>query len=314
MKKAVIIMVTVILAMFFCCELLATNLQKSIIPAEASWVIHFDLEKFAATQIGNHLLNEEGVLGLGKKNAEFKKKYKIDLLEDIDGITVFGFGKGEKNIVACLQGNFDRDHLLGLLGAEESHKEIPYGKYTIHSWDGDECGAFASENLALMGPSQDAIKLALDVIAGKKANIASSPMNDYIKEIPSNAFLAALAKDISSLAKGKSKVFIIKKTESAMFSLAEIKENFNIRLNFTVKTLEDAQNMENVLRGLISLANMQLEEMKTGFKVPEDIVIVRKGKKVYMEMNYPSKALLDIAMGKTKFSAFHLIADFKLSP
>ena len=307
-------MVTVNLAMFFCCELLATNLQKTIIPAEANWVIHFDLEKFASTQIGNHLLNEQDALGLGKKNSKFKEKYQIDLLEDINGVTVFGFGKGEKNIVACLQGNLNQDYLLELLGAEESHKEIPYGEYTIHNWDRNEYGAFASDNLALMGPNQDMIKLALDVIDGKKANISSSPMNDYIKEIPSNAFMAAMAKDISSLAEGKSKVFIIKKTESAMFSLAEIKENFNIRLNFTVKTLEDAQNMENVLRGLISLANMQLEELKTGFKVPEDIVIETKGKKVFMEMNYPSKALLDIALGKTKFSALHLLADFNLLP
>jgi hypothetical protein len=314
MKKAVIIMVTVILAMFFCCELMAVNLQKSIVPAEASWVIHFDLEKFAATQIGDHMLKEEDVLGIGKKNDNFYKKYKINLKEDIDGITVFGMGKGEKNIVACLQGNFDRDYLLGLLKEEESHKEIPYGKYTIHNWDEDEYGVFADEHLVLMGPNEEAIKLALDVMAGKKANISSSPMNEYLKEIPSNAFMAALVDDISALAGGKSKVFIIKKTESAMFSLAEIKENFNIRLNFTVKTLEDAQNMENVLRGLISLANMQLEEMKTEFKVPEDIVITTKGKKVYVEMNYPSKALLDIAMGKTKFSALHFIADFNLLP
>ena len=307
-------MVTVILAMFFCCELLATNLQKSIIPAEASWVLHFDLEKFASTQIGNHLLKEQDALGLGRKTDQFKKKYQIDLLEDIDGVTVFGFGNGEENIVACLQGNLNREYLLGLLGAEESHKEIPHGKFTIHNWDEDEYGVFASDRLALIGPNLDMIKLTLDVIAGKKADISKSPMNDYIKEIPSNAFIAAMANDISSLAKGGSKVFIIKKTESAMFSLAEIKENFNIRLNFTVKTLEDAQNMENVLRGLISLANMQLEEMKTGFKVPEDIVIATKGKKVFVEMNYPSKALLDIAMGKTKFSALHFIDDFNLLP
>lgn len=312
MKKAVVIMVTVILAMFFCCELLAVNIQKSIIPAEASWVIHFDMEKFASTQIGNHLLSEEDVLGVGKKNDKFFKKYRIDIEKDIDDITVFGFGSGEENIVACLRGNFDRDHLLGLLGAEESHKEIPYGQYTIHNWDRDEYGVFATEDLVLMGPSEEAIKSTLDVIAGKKANISRSPMNDYIEEIPSNAFMAALAKDISSLAEKESKIFVIKKTESAMFSLAEIKDNFNIRLNFTVKTLEDAQNMENVLRGLISLANMQLEEMKTKFKVPDDIVIATKGKKVYVEVNYPAKALLDIAMGKTKLSALHFIADFHL--
>lgn len=314
MKKAVIIFVTIILAMFFCCELMAASLQKSPIPAEASWVIHIDLEKFLSTQIGEHLVHEEDILGLGKKSGKFYKKYQIDLLEDIDGITVFGLENNEKKIVACLQGDFDRNYLLGLLEEEESHKEIPYGQYTIHNWDKHEYGVFASEHLALMGPSEEAIKLALDVLAGNKADITRSPMNEYIKEIPSNAFMTAMAKDISSLAKGKSKVFIIKKTESAMFSLAEIKEYFNIRLNFTVKTLEDAKNMENVLRGLISLANMQLEEMKTGFKVPEDITIATKGKKVYMEMNYPSKALLDIALGKTKFSAFHLIADFNLRP
>ena len=307
-------MVTIILALFFCCEVMATNLRKSIIPAEASWVIHFDLEKFASSRIGNHLLKEQDALGLEHKNTQFKKKYQIDLLEDIDGITVFGFGKGDENLVVCLQGNLNRDHLLELLGEEESHREIPYGRYTIHNWDEDEYGVFASEHLALMGPDEESLKLALDVIAGKKANIGSSPMNDYIKDIPSDAFLAALADDISSLAGSESKVFIIKKTESAMFSLAEIKENFNIRLNFTVKTLEDAKNMENVLRGLISLANMQLEEMKTGFKVPEDIAITTKGKKVYVEMNYPSQALLDIALGKMKFSPFHLIADFHLLP
>ncbi len=314
MKKAVIIMVTVILALFFCCNLMAVTLQKSIIPAEATWVIHFDLEKFAATQIGNHLLNNEDALGLGKKDTEFHKKYKIDLLEDIDGVTAFGFGKNKMKTVICLQGDFDQDYLLGLLSEENSHKEIPYGKYTIHNWDSHEYGVFADDHLALLGPNQETLQLALDVIAGKKPNITRSPMNDYIKEIPSNAFLAALAKDISSLAEGKSKVFIIKKTESAMFSLAEIKENFNIRLNFTVKTPEDAKNMENVLRGLISLANMQLEEIKPGFKVPEDIVIATKGKKLYLEMNFPSKALLDIVMGKTKFSAFHLIPDFNLLP
>ena len=307
-------MVTIILAMFFCSELLAANLQKSIIPAEASWVIHFDLEKFAATQIGNHLLDEDDILGFGKKNSRFKKKYHIDLQEDIEGITVFGLGSDEENIVACLQGSFDRDYLLGLLSLEESHREIPHGRFIIHNWDRDEYGAFAGDNLVLMGPDRDAIELTLDVIAGKAANIASSPMNDYIKEIPSNAFFAAMAHDISSLAKGKSRVFIIKKTESAMLSLAEIKENLNIRMNFTVKTQEDAQNMENVLRGLISLANMQLEEMKTGFKVPEDIAIATKGKKVFVEMNYPSKALFDIALGKTRFSALHFIAHFNLTP
>jgi hypothetical protein len=314
MKKSIVIFVTILLALFFCCELKASTVQKSIIPAEADWVIHFDLEKFAATQIGEYLLNEEGTVKLKKKSNQFEKRYKIDILEDIDGITVFGFGKTEKKTVVCLKGNFDRDYLLGLLAEEESHREIPYGKYTIHNWDSHEYGVFADEHLACLGPNEEVIKLTLDVIVGKKANIASSPMNSYINEIPSHAFFAAMAKDISALAEEASKVFIIKKTESALFTLAEEKENLNILLNFSVKTLEDAKNMESVVRGLISLANMQLGESHKEIRIPEDIKIETKGQKVLIEINYPTKSLLDLALGKANFPGFYLLGALKHLP
>ncbi len=314
MKKATIIFVTVLLALFFCCELKASAVQKSIVPADADWVIHLDLEKFTSTQIGKYLLKEEGAVKLMKKNEQFKKRYQIDLLKDIEGITVFGLGKSEKKTVVCLKGNFDRDYLLGLLAMEESHKEIPYGKYIIHNWDRHEYGVFADEHLALLGPSEGVIKLALDVLAGKKANITSSPMNSFMNEIPSHAFLAAMAKDVSALAKGTSKVFLIKKTESALFTLAEEKENINILLNFTVKTLEDAKNMESVVRGLISLANMQLEESRREINIPEDIKIETKGQKVLIEISYPTKSLLDIALGKAGFSGLHLLGALERLP
>lgn len=307
-------MVTVMLALFFCCELKASTFQKSIVPAEAEWVIHLDLEKFAATQVGEYILNEKGAISLMKKNNQFKKRYQINILEDIDGVTVFGFGKHEKNTVVCLKGNFDRDYLLGLLAMEESHKEIPYGKYTIHNWDSHEYGVFVDEHLALLGPNEEVIESALDVIAGKKANIASSPLNSYINEIPPHAFFAAMAKDISALAEGASKVFIVKKTESALFTLAEEKENINILLNFSTKTLEDAKNMESVVRGLISLANMQLGEAHKEIRIPEDIKIETKGQKVLIMISYPAKSLLDIALGKASFSSFYLLGTSEYLP
>jgi hypothetical protein len=314
MKKALVILVTILLAVFFCCGLMAATIQKSMIPADALWLIHIDVAKFASTQIGEHLLSEEGSSGLKKKNAQFRKKYQIDLLKDIDSITVFGLGAGEEQIVACLRGNLNQNYLLGLLAEEDSHREIPYGKYTIHNWDNDEYGVFADKNLALIGPDEDALKLTLDVIAGKKENISSSPMNAYLKEIPSDAFFAALVDDISSLAKGASKVFIIKKTESACLSLMEKGENLNLRLNFSAKTLEDAKNMESVIRGLVALVNMQLEERKTGIKVPEDMNISTEGKKVRMEINFPSKALMDNVANKIKIQGLSLLARFNYLP
>ena len=315
MKKAILLIVLILLTLFFLGELRASTLQKSIIPADADWVIHFDAEKFRATQFGDYLLNEEDIFGLGKKNARFHDHYKIDILNDITGVTIYGFGKDEDNTVVCLRGNFDMPYLLGLLEEEESHKEIQYRNFTIHVWDYDEFGVFVEEDFGLLAHDEKAMKAALDVIAGKKANITSSPMKSYLNEIHPETFFMALARDISEMAEHEADVFIFRKTESAVFTLAEAKEDVHMRLNFTVKTLEDAKNMESVIRGLISLANMQMEEAKEDIRLPvEEIDISTEGKKIRVELSYPVRELIDIILGKVKFLPIRILHGFNLHP
>lgn len=313
MKKAVILFVVILLTLFFLCELRASTLQKSIIPADADWVIHFDVERFRSTQFGDQLLNKEDIFGLGKNASQFHDKYQIDILNDINGVTIYGSGNDEKNTVVCLRGNFDQLYLLGLLAAEDSHKEIQHANFTIHAWESHEFGAFVDDNFALIAQSETAVRKALDVIAGKKANITTSSLKSFINELPSNAFFAALARDISEMAENEKDVFVFKKTESAVFTLTEEKENVHMRLNFTVKTLEDAKNMESVIRGLISLANMQLEESKRDIWLPQDeIDISTEGKKVRVELAYPVQELIDIILGKTHFFPFHKLPGLHL--
>ncbi len=315
MKKAVIFFVIILLALFLLCELKAAPLQKSIIPAETDWVLHLDVEKFTSTRLGDQLLNNENILGLRSKNDQFLQRYQIDILNDINGVTIYGFGRDEKKIVTCLRGNFDRDYLLGLLAKEESHKEIPHGKFIIHKWNWHEFGAFADDHLALLAQDETAIKDALDVIAGKKANITASSLMPYLNEIPPNAFFAAIAKDISEMAGLETKVMVFKKTESALYTLTEEKENIHMKLDITAKTLEDAKNMESVIRGLISLANMQMEEAykEIGLSL-EKIKISAEGKKVRVETFYPVKDLIEILLGRVKFLLFHIPAGFNLHP
>jgi hypothetical protein len=314
MKKA-IYLIGVLLTLFLACELGASTLQKSIIPEDADWVIHFDLEKFSSTRFGDQLLNNENIFGLTEKNASFHDKYQIDVLKDIKGFTVYGSGKDEENTVVCLRGNFDQAYLLGLLAKEGSHKETQHGNYIIHTWNYHEAGVFVEESLALIAHDVTAIRKALDVIAGKKANITSSSLMSLMNEIPPNAFFTALARDISELAEHESDVFIFKKTESALFTLTEEKEYVNLRLNFTVKTLEDAQNMESVIRGLISLAKMQMEVDQRDILRPlDDIGISTKGKKIRVDLTYPIQEMIDIVLGKVKFFPFHKLAGFDLHP
>ena len=314
MKKAIFLFI-ILLTLFLVCESGASTLQKSIIPEDADWVIHFDLEKFSSTQFGDQLLNNENIFGLTQKNARFHDQFQIDILKDIKGFTVYGSGKDEENTVVCLRGNFDQAYLLGLLAEEDSHKEIQHGNFTIHTWNYHEAGVFVDDNFTLIAHDVTVIRKALDVIAGKKANITTSSLMSTMNEIPPNVFFTALARDISELAEHGSDVFIFKKTESALFTLEEGKEYINLRLNFTVKTLEDAKNMESVIRGLISLAKMQMEEAQRDILLPlEGINISAEGKRIRVELSYPIQELIDIVLGKVKFFPFHKLTGFNLHP
>jgi len=303
MKKAVVLFLTVLLVFIFCCELKASSLQKSIVPAEALWVVHVDLIKFKASRLGDIVLNKINALGLKDEVGHFQKQYKMDLLNDIEGVTAIGLGKDENDIVVCLKGNFNQDFLLGLLGMEDSHQEIPYGKYTLHNWNKDEFGAFV-DDLALITQNKNALMRVLDVISGKKADISSSSLMAYLKKVPPNAFVSAMAKDISAIAKGETEVFVFKKMKSALLTLAEVKENLDLRLDFMVDTIEDANNIENAIKGLIALANMHLSEEDSALRIPKDIVISTKKNKVQIELVYPTEDLVNILLGKVKGNSF----------
>jgi len=304
MKKAVVLFLTVLFVLMFCCELKASSLQKSIVPAEALWVVHFDLIKFKASRLGDIILNEIDALGLKDKIGHFQKQFKMDLVNDIEGVTAIGLGKDEEDMVVCLKGNFNKDFLLGLLGLEDSHQEIPYGKYTIHNWDNDEFGAFVDDDLVLIAQNKNALMRVLDVISGKKADISSSSLMTYLKKVPSNAFVSAMVKDISAIAKEETDVFVFKKMKSALLTLAEVKENLDLRLDFMVDTQEDANNIENAIKGLIALANMHLSEEDSALRIPKDIVISTKKNKVQIELVYPTEDLVNILLGKVKGNSF----------
>jgi hypothetical protein len=217
--------------------------------------------------------------------------------------------------VLCLKGTFDQEYLLGLLAEEDSHREIHHNNFILHAWNHHEFGVFVDDNLALLAKDETAIKKALDVIAGKRPNVTSSSLMSYINEIPSNVFFAAMAKDISEMAKHESDVFIFQKAESALFTLTDEKDNINLKLNFTVKTLEDAKNMESVIRGLISLASMQIEESQKDILLPlEKMIISTEGKNIRVELSYPAQDLLDIVLGKKHFFSIHRLAGFNLHP
>ena len=298
MKKIIIFLIALFLILSLFSFAFSAPVQKTIIPAEAEWVFHFDLEKFFTTQFFKLFIGQEYDGKTLKKLKVFYSQFKLDVQKDVKSLSVFGSEKDENTAVVCIKGKFDRDHLLGLLKHESSHREIPYDKHTIHKWNHDEFGVFARDDLVLIGKSEMAIKKALDVVTGKRENITSSPMNSYFKEVPSDAFIFSIAGNLSTLMLGLPKPFVLKKTKSAMMTAAEKEGRIVLKLDFETETVEDADKIKKIIDGLMAMADLYREEKGIDWNFVENLDFRLEGNKVKVEASYPVQDLVDVFFGK----------------
>ncbi len=303
MKKTIILLIVLVFVLIFFAEGLAAPLQKSVVPAAAKWVLHFDMQKYTTSRLHTAFKNLEIMDKLKEKNAKISKSFGIDLLNDIKSVTVYGLGVEEKDVVVCVHGNFTEDQLINQIKKKETPKEISYLQYTIYSGGHDEFLSFPKEGFAIIGQGEKAIETALDVVAGNKQDISASPLKSELNKAPSDAFLTAVVENISALTK-KAKPVILTKMGRALFTLAEKQENVAFDLNVSTLTPEDAKNMEQILRGLIAMANMQKEDIPADIKLPEDLLIQTEGNTVRMGFTYPVDYIIELVSKRAKFSHF----------
>lgn len=300
MKKIIVLLLVLVIFLLLPAAAEADSLQTSIIPENTQWLLHFDMKKFASTRVCNLLLGENGVGKLYKAKKMFEG-FGIDPLKDITGITIFGPGQDKDKVVVSFAGNLNKDYLLSLLGGVKSHKEFKHGKYRIHNWDRCEFGAFVNDNLLLITKDESAIKQTLDVIDGKKKNITKTKLMSYLKDMPKGAFLEAVAENISSIM-GEHKPYILKKTGMAFFLALEQNENLKLRLKMTTDTPETAKNIEQIIKGFMSLATLQQEGKDPKWKQAEKLLkalkISVKGTTIDLELIYPSEELASFLIGR----------------
>lgn len=241
-----------------------SGLQMSIVPADAQWVLHLDMERLTSSAIFN-LLTEAGKgADIQQKVGQFAGKFKMDPLKDIKGVTVFGeSGAGEEPVVAIF-GNFDQVSLLGLLKTEASTKEIPYDKHTLYSWQGEHYGVFVNNSLVLIAEKEADIRAALDVLDGKARNISESPLAARLRKEPAGAIVEFAVADIRGLTGGgKGTVAghempaMLSQMKSVDGAISEIGDKLNLKIEIAAESAQVAQNLEQAIRGIIALANLQ---------------------------------------------------------
>jgi hypothetical protein len=275
------------------------SLQTNIIPAEAKWFIHIDVQKFAQTDL-KQLIEDNSEQEFGRGIMEIEEVTGIDFFNDISTVTVIGLNQMNEKPVLAFSGKLDKSRLLDLIRLEEEVSEINYAKFLIYTWEDNAYGVFANENLLIFSESRKGLEKVLDTYSGKGKNFSDSPLQKEISALSPNTFLVATAENISAMLDEDDDDFgaqILQKTEAAFFSASEQNSNVKVQLALQTDSLETATNMESMVTGLKAFLSMN-DKIDPNWSIIKSLKVSSKGKNVVLESQGSVEELLNIIKKK----------------
>jgi len=277
--------------------LLAGPLRQNMLPADTRWVMHMDMEQFTSTQLFQ-LVRQDDRLGMQEPFREVQEELNIDPYTDLYGLTLFGTTGDESGTVICVQGNFDRKALLDRLDEHKDYLELAHGQHTLYKWDGKQCAAFAGSNLIYFCQSEESLRKALDVLDGFAASLVESDQLTWLNQVPANAFAVAAVDNMTEMVKSHEAATILKQTRMAAFLAQEQDENLTLRVRLETDTPEAAVQIEQIARGLLAMAQLNLAKEADAAAVLSALQIVTEDRVVSLQWMYPSAQIYDLLFNK----------------
>ena len=311
MKKVVFILAA-LMAVATLCLSADLTFPKNIIPADAIWAVHFDVQTFMKGKLYK-MMEEEDAFRKVRIGRDVVSGLLggVNLTKAIEKITVVGIGTGERAVV-CIEGDLPRDRLLELAKLEDDYREIPFGSVVIHSWDASEFGAFAGNRMTLLSEDLDSLKAVLNVISGKSPSFKSDEILSRIKAPSPAVSVVGFARNLSELIGAEEGPAILQLIGNTVMQAGEKGDDVVMSVHIETPTEKDAEQFEKVFLGLIALAGMEQGNRASAFNIdPQNLTVTRKGNRVEMSLAYPLKNFKQLLMGRAGFRAFASFADFR---
>jgi hypothetical protein len=290
-KKATLFIATLVtLALFLAAPAFSGPIPPKVVPENARWVVHLDMEKFVATDLYGYL-EKDGKIEI--KSRDLNHWLKMDLAKDIKGVTVFGLGADDKNIAFVVEGKLDKAGIIALAEADKDSQKTAYGAYTLYSSGSDEYGAFINDNLLVFSEGRATIEKVLDTAAGKGKDFGGTPLHTSLKDVPAGAFVSGVLPDLSSLGKDLGQSKVLDQASGLFFMAQEKTGSLLVRLQVIAASTESAKNMADVIQGLIAMGRLGGTEGEMAKVAPmlDGLQVKLDGKVLRIDFERPSKEI-----------------------
>lgn len=299
MNKISILAITIILGVSGFTT--AGALNRDQIPAGTNWLFHFDLDALRASDLGQ-LIQNDIISQEQEKIAAMTELLGSDLTQDLYGVTVYGAEGGPENATALFDGKFNPAKLTALLTLNKAYTKSDYNGCTLHHWqdekhgDKSQVGAFAKENLIVIGQTKESVTDLLDVMAGKSGSLSGlkdSALNSLC-ETADQPILFVAAQGLSELVGDNPNAAIMKNSRIFAALAAEKDGNLKLNVHLEAETEEAAIQMEQLVRGMMALAMLHTSDDPAAARLLQAIALIRNANALDLEFKYPSAELYEI--------------------
>jgi hypothetical protein len=242
----------------------AAPIDFKAVPAEAKWLAHVDVDAMRSSMVVQKMYHmaAEKCKDLDVHMDKVKEHLGLDPRKDLHGMTLYGPRVGEHRGILIVYADVDRKLLEEKAQRAPDHKTATYGSYEIHTWmakhmgkEHPAAGAFFKSNVIVFGPSADGVKLALDVLDGKKSSLDGKE-SVLTAKVPAGTTVLARAIDLGD-AKLPVKSPLVKESQSLSIAMGESEGKSFFHGSLATKSTDVAEQVKKIVEGGLALGRLQ---------------------------------------------------------
>lgn len=274
----------------------AGGLQRQQVAANSAWVVHMDIEQFNKTQMASLVAEDATNIEAQVAMGFLRTALDLDPLKDLTSATIYGDIPGSHEGVALVRGRLNVPHIETTLKADANYDQLTYNGRILHKWVDRNKGkpgvvAFVGENLAVLGPSFDKVKAALDVIDGRAPCLQENGLRGL--DSP-DAYLLVSSTQTESGAAQPPRSTMFQNAEWMTLSLGETAGQASGTLTLAAKTPENAAQIEQVVRGMIAFMLLSKEQNPAVAEMAQGLSVTSQNNIITVQMSGSARALHDV--------------------
>ncbi len=272
-------------------------LKPELVPGQATWFVHLDVEKLLASQVGAQLL--DAIKAEPKFSAQLdmiQNAVGVDLRKDIKGLSLFGPDAHKDHGVMVFSGLPNTDKLLTTIKANPTHEEQAGDGLTMHKWNDkghDNFGTILPGGVCIISGYAEAARVTAQVMHSGQGGLTAASTLGGLAKSGGDGMLRAAVDGSAGLPGGQPQAAVLKKVISAELQLNERDAKVSAELTLATDAPASAVQIADVVRGLIAYGQLAEDAAPQWKQLAQAATVTQSGAQVKLTAGCTAAELVE---------------------